>query len=95
MIPGLLLIGLASVGIGHVTSLWQLYAAYIGLAIGSGMSAGVAVNATLARWFLHRRAWAMAMSSTGVSLGGAVLSPLNTTLIENFGLDIARRSWAD
>ena len=89
MIPGLLLIGLASVAIGHVTNLWQLYAAYIGLAIGSGMSAGVAVNATLARWFLHRRAWAMAVSSTGVSLGGAVLSPLNTTLIESFGLDIA------
>ena len=89
MIPGLLLIGLASVGIGHVNSLWQLYAAYICLAIGSGMSAGVAVNATLARWFLHRRAWAMAVSSTGVSLGGAVLTPLNTTLIENFGLDIA------
>ena len=89
MIPGVLLIGLASVGIGHVTSLWQLYAAYIALAIGSGMSAGVAVNATLARWFLHRRAWAMAVSSTGVSLGGAVLSPLNTTLIEKFGLDVA------
>ena len=89
MIPGLLLIGLASVGIGHVNSLWQLYAAYICLAIGSGMSAGVAVNATLARWFLHRRAWAMAVSSTGVSLGGAVLTPLNTTLIEKFGLDIA------
>ena len=89
MIPGLLLIGLASVSIGHVNSLWQLYAAYICLAIGSGMSAGVAINATLARWFLHRRAWAMAVSSTGVSLGGAVLTPLNTTLIEKFGLDIA------
>ncbi len=89
MLPGLLMIGLASVWIGQVTSLWQLYASYILLAVGSGMSAGVAVNATLARWFVQRRAWSMAVSSTGVSLGGAVLSPLNTLLIENYGLDVA------
>ncbi len=89
MIPGLLLIGVSSVWIGQVANLWQLYASYILLAIGSGMSAGVAVNATLARWFVQRRAWAMAMASTGVSLGGAVLSPLNTFLIEQYGLSLA------
>ena len=89
MFPGLLLLGFASVAIGQVTQLWQLYAAYMLLAIGSGMSAGVAVNATLARWFVQRRAWAMAVSSTGVSLGGAVLSPLNTFLIEQYGLAFA------
>ena len=89
MIPGLVLIGLASLWIGQVSALWHLYVSYIMLAVGSGMCAGVAVNATLARWFVQRRAWAMAMSSTGVSLGGAVLSPLNTWLIESYGLNIA------
>lgn len=89
MAPGIILIGLSSLGIGHVGQLWQLYLVYLGLAIGTGMSAGVAVNATLARWFLHRRAWAMAVSSTGVSLGGVVLSPLNGFLIEGFGLEVA------
>ena len=89
MAPGLILIGVSSLGIGQVDQLWQLYFVYLGLAIGTGMSAGVAVNATLARWFLHRRAWAMAVSSTGVSLGGVVLSPLNGFLIEGFGLDVA------
>ena len=89
MAPGLILIGVSSLGIGQVAELWQLYLVYMGLAIGTGMSAGVAVNATLARWFLYRRAWAMAVSSTGVSLGGVVLSPLNGYLIEGFGLDVA------
>ena len=89
MAPGLLLIIVSSSGIGQVQELWQLYAAYIVLAIGSGMSAGVAVTATLNRWFVHRRAWAMAMASTGVSLGGVVLSPLNGFLIEQFGLSVA------
>ena len=89
MAPGLLLIIASSSGIGQVQELWQLYAAYIVLAIGSGMSAGVAVTATLNRWFVHRRAWAMAMASTGVSLGGVVLSPLNGFLIEQFGLSVA------
>ena len=89
MAPGLVCIGAGSIAIGFVDSLWQLYLAYIALAVGSGLSAGVAVNATLARWFIHRRARAMAIASTGVSLGGAVLSPLNGMLIESGGLELA------
>ena len=89
MTPGLICIGIGSIAIGYVTSLWQLYLAYTALAVGSGLSAGVAVNATLARWFLARRARAMAIASTGVSLGGAVLSPLNGLLIDSGGLELA------
>ena len=89
MAPGLLSIGLGSIAIGYVDSLWQLYLAYIALAVGSGLAAGVAVNATLARWFVTRRARAMAIASTGVSLGGAVLSPLNGLLIDSGGLQLA------
>lgn len=89
MAPGLLCIGLGSIAIGSVDALWQLYLTYTALAVGSGMSAGVAVNAVLARWFIHRRSRAMAIASTGVSLGGAVLSPLNGLLIESGGLQLA------
>lgn len=89
MAPGLLSIGLGSIAIGYVDALWQLYLAYIALAVGSGLAAGVAVNATLARWFVIRRARAMAIASTGVSLGGAVLSPLNGLLIDSGGLELA------
>ena len=89
MIPGLLCIGIGSIAIGHVTALWQLYLAYMALAVGSGLAAGVAVNAALARWFVFRRARAMAIASTGVSLGGAVLSPLNGLLIDSGGLELA------
>ena len=86
---GLILIGTASMGVGQVREYWQLIALYAVLAAGSGMSAGVAVNAIIARWFLHRRAWAMAMASTGVSLGGVVLSPVNGFLIDRWGLEWA------
>ena len=89
MLPGLTLTIAAACAVGQVRELWQLYLAYSVLAIGAGMGAGVAVNATLTRWFVQRRAWAMAMASTGVSLGGVVLSPLNGFLIEQFGLSIA------
>lgn len=94
MTPGLILLIVAAAAIGQVKELWHLYVAYTAMAIGSGMSAGVAVNATLARWFVHRRAWAMAISSTGVSLGGVVLSPLNGVLIEQFGLGVATPAMA-
>ena len=94
MTPGLVIIIVSAAGIGQVRELWQLYVAYITLAVGSGMSAGVAVNATLTRWFVQRRAWAMAMASTGVSLGGVALSPLNGVLIEQFGLNVATPAMA-
>ena len=86
---GVVLIG-TSVGlVGHVEALWHLYAVYILLAVGFGMSQGVAVNSIMTRWFVHRRAKAMSISSTGVSLGGVVIAPLNAWLIDIGGLELA------
>lgn len=75
--------------VGSVDELWQLYALYTVLAVGFGLSAAVAVNAILARWFVTRRALAMSISFTGVSMGGMVLAPLGTALVESGGLELA------
>lgn len=89
MVVGMVVCGVAASLIGFVEALWQLYAVYAALAIGIGMSAGVAINAIMARWFVRRRARAMSISATGVSLGGVVLSPLISRLIDLGGLELA------
>jgi sugar phosphate permease len=75
--------------VGFVTQIWQLYALYTVLAIGFGMSSAVPVNAIMSRWFVSRRARAMSISSTGVSVGGVLLVPLGTLLVEVGGLRLA------
>lgn len=75
--------------VGFVNSLWQLYVVYTVLAVGFGMTTGVAVNAIMARWFVNRRARAMSISFTGVSVGGVVLVPLGTALVGTGGLELA------
>lgn len=89
MLIGVLLIGASVAAVGYVQALWQLYAVYALLALGFGMSQGVAVNSVMTHWFVHRRAKAMSVSSTGVSLGGVVLAPLGAKLIDIGGLELA------
>ncbi|MDW8048047.1 MAG: MFS transporter, partial [Chloroflexota bacterium] len=89
MVVGMLLCGIAASLIGFVRELWQLYLVYATLAVAIGMSAGVAINAIMTRWFVRRRARAMSISATGVSLGGVVLSPLISRLIDVGGLELA------
>jgi len=53
------------------------------------MSSNIAVNAILTRWFIRRRALAMSISFTGVSLGGVILAPIASRLIDAGGLELA------
>jgi sugar phosphate permease len=75
--------------IGFVQELWQLYAVYFVFAFAYGLSSGVAVQAIMTRWFIRKRALAMSVSSTGVSLGGVVIAPVAGFLIDRGGLDLA------
>jgi MFS family permease len=86
---GIVLLAGAVSTVGVVGELWQLYAVYTVLAVGFGLSSAVAVNALLARWFVTRRARAMSISFTGVSVGGVLLVPLGTALVGAGGLELA------
>ena len=71
--------------LGTIERSSQLYPVYALLAVSFAMTAAVPVNAMLARWFVARRAFAMSLSQTGVSLGGIVLVPVTTLLIADRG----------
>lgn len=89
MIVGSLMIGVSVSLIGFVDSVWQLYAVYTVLAVAFGLATSVSVNAVMTRWFVTRRAKAMSISSTGISVGGMILAPLGSWLIDRGGLELA------
>ena len=89
MLYGTIANSISAAFIGLVGELWQLYLVYFVFAIAFGMSSGIAVNAIMTRWFVRRRALAMSISSTGVSLGGVVLAPVAAWLVDAGGLELA------
>jgi sugar phosphate permease len=89
MLIGTVVNGVSAAFIGLVDELWQLYAVYFVFAVAFGMSSGIAVNAIMTRWFVRKRALAMSISSTGVSLGGVVLAPVASWLVGVGGLELA------
>lgn len=89
MTVGFILVGGAASLIGFVQELWQLYAVYLLLAFGFGMSSNVATSAIMTRWFMVKRARAMSVSSTGISLGGVILAPVGAWLVDQGGLELA------
>ncbi|MEM9561817.1 MAG: MFS transporter [Actinomycetota bacterium] len=89
LISGVLLVGGSAIALGSVSSVPGLFAVYLVQAVAFGMAGQVSVNSILARWFVTRRAQAMSISATGVSLGGMVISPLGSWLIGLGGVSLA------
>jgi len=88
MALGLGLTAVMTVLVGFVDQLWQLYLVYGMLALGFGMAGGVSINSIMTRWFIQRRARAMSISSTGISVSGVILPPLGAVLIGAGGLEL-------
>ena len=92
LVVGALLFGLGYMLLGRVTSLWQLYAVYLLLALGWCGTSLVPANTLIANWFIQRRGLAMGVTMCGLSLGGFIVVPLATWAIINFGLKTALNS---
>jgi MFS family permease len=84
---GAIISGLSLASLAYVDSLLQLCAVYI--FFGAGFSAsGLLPGTTLvARWFHRKRAMALSIASTGLSLGGVLITPASAALVEVIGLD--------
>jgi len=75
--------------IAYVETALQLFLVY-GL-FGAGFSASSLIPATtlVTRWFKKRRAMALSIASTGLSLGGVILTPLSILMVDSLGFKIA------
>ncbi|MES1990494.1 MAG: MFS transporter [Pseudomonadota bacterium] len=87
MSGGALLCGGTMFGASHVHELWQLYLFYAVFGVGYCACALLPCTTLMARWFQRRRSQALSIGSTGLSLGGILLTPLSARLIATLGLD--------
>lgn len=75
--------------VGSITEVWQLYFFYALFGVLYAGCALVPATTLVARWFARRRAVALSMASTGLSVGGIVFAPLSAWIIQTQGLEIA------
>ena len=83
---GAVISGASLAVVGQVTAQWQLYVAYAIFAIGYAMCGLVPTTTVVTRWFHRRRSVALSVASTGLSVGGIVLTPVAKRLIDDNGL---------
>lgn len=89
MVGGSVLAGLALSVTGTVTELWQLYALYLLFGIGNSAVSIVTSTTLVTRWFPGRdRSVALSVASTGLSLGGVLITPLSARLFNVFGMEL-------
>ena len=86
IIAGALLAGASLAVLGQVNTQWQLFLVYAVFAVGFAAAGLVPVTTVVTRWFHERRAVALSVASTGLSVGGIVLTPLAKRLIDDRGL---------
>lgn len=72
-----------------VETVTQLYAVYCVFGVGFSASSLIPATTIVARWFKRRRAMALSIASTGLSLGGVILTPVCVLLVERLGFTLA------
>src|SRR5260370_29343358 len=65
---------------------WQLYVFHLVFGFCYGFCGLVPATTIVARWFEARRALALSIASTGLSLGGVLVTPLAAFLIQRRGI---------
>ena len=86
LLGGGILAGFALCAISWVQEPWQFWLLRgIGQTLGAAMAGNMVVNVTVAKWFVARRGMAIAIASLGFSLGGVLLTPLTSVVVEMYG----------
>jgi MFS family permease len=75
--------GVAALGV--IARPWQLYPAFLVMALGWGTLSGAAINIIVAPWFQRRRGLAVSLAFNGATLGGVVIAPALILIIDWLG----------
>ncbi len=91
MMIGGLICGAALIATSQVHNLWEFYLARgVAQTIGNAMLGNLVVNVTVSKWFVARRGMAVAIASSGVSLGGVLMTPVVSWVAGTWGW---REAW--
>jgi sugar phosphate permease len=85
MLVGILLAGIAPIGLGGTTTLAALYAFYLMNALGYVTGGPLPNQVMLSKWFDAGRGRAMGIAYLGIGIGGAIVPLLAHALIQEFG----------
>ena len=86
MLVGAIFASLGLVGLAAHSTFVQFFALQIvSSALGWALFGPLVINATIAKWFIVRRGWALAIGSTGVSLAGMITPIAMTAAVDSFG----------
>jgi len=80
---------LALTSLAFVQEIWQLYLAFMLFGVGFSASSLIPATTLVTRWFHRKRAMALSIASTGLSLGGVILTPLCVLLVKTMGFEFA------
>ena len=76
-----------------VSTLPEIYGVYVLLGIGYSMTALVPATTLVARWFVRRRALGLALTQSGLSLGGVLLTPALAQMLKTGGIEMLHSGW--
>jgi MFS family permease len=79
----------ALVLLGRVDEVWHVYVVYALLSLGHTLAGLVPATTVVTRWFHVRRSVALSVASTGLSVGGVLLTPWAKWLLDRDGLEAA------
>ena len=86
MLVGACFYAAAFLGMSRVEALWQFVAlSMVAGGAGFSMVGPLVSNVTLAKWFVVRRGWAIALGSSGVSLAGLIMPVTMTRVVDAVG----------
>ena len=89
VIAGALVSGVAVALVGFADQLWQVYALFTLFGIGNAGISIVISTTLITRWFPgSERSMALAVGSTGLSLGGFLITPLTAYVMNGWGFDL-------
>lgn len=87
MIAGALLAGTALGLVGWATQVWQVYGLFSLFGVGNAGISLVVATTLITEWFPGvERSMALALTSTGLSLGGVVLTPISAYWLNTIGV---------
>lgn len=84
---GAVLSAVALASLTWVDSLVGLYIVYIIFGAGFAAAGLLPCTTLVARWFQRRRATALSIATTGMSLGGVVITPATAALVNRYGFE--------
>jgi MFS family permease len=83
---GALISGLGFALLPLVQGLWQFYAGYVTIGVGTAAMGVVPATAVISNWFRKRRGTALGIMSTGIGAGGLALAPfIGSYVVPDFG----------